>query len=246
MSRDKYIYWLGAIFLCLALTKYLFVPSVFSPVYYAVELVSLIVFTGIIFSVSKYFMLKKNCKDSQLNRLVNELQNENNRLKEKVLMLEQEKNNKKAFYSAKEKMLIDLRKVRNDNINLASGFFDLIKKHVELVAGISYIQCDEEGCYKPIQSYGLDEEWNIEKLVVGEGIHGQAVVEKRAIEITDIPEDYLEASSGSGAAQPAYIYLLPFIKEEEKGLLIEVASFKKLGLDIIWNEFLDNLDIEED
>ena len=96
-----------------------------------------------------------------------------------------------------------------------------------------------------VQSYGLDEEWNVDKLVVGEGVHGQAVIEKRAIEITDIPEDYLEASSGSGAAQPAFIYLLPFIKEEGKGLLIEVASFKKLGLDIIWNEFLDNLDIEE-
>ncbi|MBS2096829.1 bZIP transcription factor [Carboxylicivirga linearis] len=245
MSRDKYIYWLGAIFLCLVLIKYLFVPSVFSPVYYSIELVSLIVFVGLIFFVSKQFMLKKNCKGDQLQMLVDELQNENSRLKEQVHVLEQEKNNKKAFYSAKEKMLIDLRKVHNDNNDVASGFFELIKKHVELVAGISYLQCEEEGCYKPVQSYGLDEEWNVEKLIIGEGIHGQAVVEKRAIEITDIPEDYLEASSGSGAAQPAYIYLLPFIKEEEKGLLIEVASFKKLGLDIIWNEFLDNLDIEE-
>lgn len=245
MSRDKYIYWLGAIFLCLVLIKYLFVPSVFTPVYYAVELVSLLVFTGIIFFVSKQFMLKKNCKGDQLQMLVDELQNENNRLKEQVYALEQEKNNKKAFYSAKEKMLIDLRKVNKDNINVASGFFELIKKHVELVAGISYLQCEEEGCYKPVQSYGLDEEWNVEKLIIGEGIHGQAVVEKRGIEITDIPEDYLKASSGTGDAQPAYIYLLPFIKEEEKGLLIEVASFKKLGLDIIWNEFLVNLDIEE-
>ncbi len=242
MSKDKYIFWFGFIFLIFVITKYYFVPSVISPVYFTFELLSLFVVLGMIFFVNSQLMPKGKCNDDQLKKDIASLQNENTRLENKIRELEIERQNEQVYHTLKDKMLAEISEVIQQSEEQERPFkiFELVKSSVELVAGILYVQCDVEKCYKPLKTYGLEEEYVIENIVVGEGIHGQVIVERKAVELADIPADYLVASSGSGEAQPTYIYFLP-VEYNGKGILLEVASFKKLGLDSIWNEYLKSV-----
>jgi HAMP domain-containing protein/signal transduction histidine kinase len=61
---------------------------------------------------------------------------------------------------------------------------------------------------------------------LGEGLVGQAAVEKKPILVTDPPEGYIRVSSGTGEGRPAAIVVLPVVFEEQVLAVIELASFK--------------------
>jgi HAMP domain-containing protein/signal transduction histidine kinase/PleD family two-component response regulator len=60
----------------------------------------------------------------------------------------------------------------------------------------------------------------------GEGLVGQAALEKQSILITEPPDDYIKISSGLGEATPANIIVLPVAFEERVLAVIELASFR--------------------
>lgn len=60
----------------------------------------------------------------------------------------------------------------------------------------------------------------------GEGLVGQAALEKRSIFITDVPNNFITLSSGLGSANPKCVLIVPLKSEEEIVGVIELASFK--------------------
>ncbi|WP_405054956.1 HAMP domain-containing protein [Vulcanimicrobium alpinum] len=60
----------------------------------------------------------------------------------------------------------------------------------------------------------------------GEGLVGQCVIEKNRINITNVPPEYLELTSGSGRAQPLNVVVLPVLFEGDIKAVIELASFE--------------------
>jgi PAS domain S-box-containing protein len=66
----------------------------------------------------------------------------------------------------------------------------------------------------------------IEKTVdIGEGLVGQAAIEKQTIFMTKVPNNYVTISSGLGEANPRCILIVPLKAEEEVIGVIELASF---------------------
>jgi signal transduction histidine kinase/DNA-binding response OmpR family regulator len=61
---------------------------------------------------------------------------------------------------------------------------------------------------------------------LGEGLVGQAAVEKESVLITEPPDHYIKISSGLGEATPANIVVLPVLFEEQALAVIELASFR--------------------
>ncbi len=59
----------------------------------------------------------------------------------------------------------------------------------------------------------------------GEGLVGQAALEKTSILISQPPANYLQVSSGLGSSPPANIIVLPITFEEQVLAVIELASF---------------------
>lgn len=59
----------------------------------------------------------------------------------------------------------------------------------------------------------------------GEGLVGQAALENRMILLTDIPDHYIQISSGTGAAKPSSIIIMPVDFEGKVTAAIELASF---------------------
>ncbi len=99
---------------------------------------------------------------------------------------------------------------------------------------------DEETELRLIATYGYKERKSIaNRFKVGEAIVGQAALEKKAIVITEAPEDYIRITSGLGEAAPASIIVLPVLFEENVMAVMELASFTRFTE--VQQTFLDQL-----
>jgi CheY-like chemotaxis protein/signal transduction histidine kinase len=102
---------------------------------------------------------------------------------------------------------------------------------------------DAEGnspSFKLIASYAYRSRKHIQtRFMLGEGLVGQAALEKEPILLTNVPDDYIQITSGLGEAPPRNIIVLPILFEGEVKAVIELASF--LQFSQIHLTFLDQL-----
>src|SRR5205823_6635529 len=75
--------------------------------------------------------------------------------------------------------------------------------------------------------------------LLGEGLIGQAALEKERILITNAPEDYVQITSGLGQAKPTNIIVLPVLFEGQVKAVMELSSFEQFSP--IHQAFLDQL-----
>ncbi|HEY7234134.1 MAG TPA: response regulator, partial [Gemmatimonadaceae bacterium] len=93
---------------------------------------------------------------------------------------------------------------------------------------------------KLIASYAYRARKNVSnRFSPGEGLVGQAALEKQPILLTNVPDDYIQIASGLGEAPPRNIIVLPILFEGDVKAVIELASF--LPFSAIHQTFLDQL-----
>jgi len=108
--------------------------------------------------------------------------------------------------------------------------------------GTFYIREDDNNTpiLKLIASYAYKERKHVgNRFHLGEGLVGQAALEKKPILLTNVPDDYIRITSGLGEAPPRNILVLPVLFEGEIKAVIELASF--LPFSQIHQLFLDQL-----
>jgi HAMP domain-containing protein/signal transduction histidine kinase/DNA-binding response OmpR family regulator len=109
--------------------------------------------------------------------------------------------------------------------------------------GVFFITDEEakpESSLKLISSYAYKERKGLsQRFRFGEGLVGQCALEKEAILITDVPDDYIRINSGLGEAKPLSVIALPVIFEGQVTAVIELASFYRFS--DIHLTFLDQL-----
>ncbi|AJS60143.1 response regulator [Paenibacillus sp. IHBB 10380] len=64
-----------------------------------------------------------------------------------------------------------------------------------------------------------------EVVEIGEGLIGQSAMDKKAIYINKVPEDYLSIQSGLGSSSPVSLLVYPILFENELLGVVELASF---------------------
>jgi len=89
---------------------------------------------------------------------------------------------------------------------------------------------DDQDIFLELKStYAFDRKKYLEKKVYpGQGLIGQCYKEKDIIQLTEIPDHYINITSGLGEEVPSYLVLVPLLSEEEVIGIIELASFHQL------------------
>ncbi len=66
------------------------------------------------------------------------------------------------------------------------------------------------------------------KISWNDGIIGTTAMEKKSLYISDIPDNYLEITSGLGKSNPGYLLLTPLIQNDDVKGMLEIASFEAM------------------
>jgi hypothetical protein len=113
--------------------------------------------------------------------------------------------------------------------NFAEETLSQIARSYPIIEGLFYIKEKESDEFIPIGDYAYFSEKKPTGFKLGETLAGQVAKNKRALNISDIPVNYVKAASGLGEGSPLHLYFLPLIDNEETIAVIEIASFKELG-----------------
>ncbi len=120
----------------------------------------------------------------------------------------------------------------NDKMRGEQSIFDLshnivTKICVYLNAQIGAIfLAEEDQTLKRVSSYAYTRRKGIDnEFLPGQGLVGQALVEKKTIIVTDVPDDYIAVQSGVGQAVPKNILVLPLQHDNEAIGVLELGSF---------------------
>ncbi len=99
---------------------------------------------------------------------------------------------------------------------------------------------DNETFLKLLASYAFRNRKNVSnRFSLGEGLVGQAALEKERILITNAPSDYVQIASGLGQALPTNIIVLPVLFEGQVKAVLELSSFEQFST--THQVFLDQL-----
>lgn len=123
--------------------------------------------------------------------------------------------------------------LRLDHENIEELAYNIISNLVKYLnanqGGIFILEEDEnekalelKGCYAYERRKHIQK-----KVMIGEGLVGQAFLEKEPIYMTDVPEDYIRITSGLGTAAPGSIIIVPLKVEDQAIGVIEFASFQE-------------------
>jgi HAMP domain-containing protein/signal transduction histidine kinase/CheY-like chemotaxis protein len=89
---------------------------------------------------------------------------------------------------------------------------------------------ENETHLKLLASYAFRSRKNVSnKFALGEGLVGQAALEKERILITNAPPDYVQITSGLGSAPPTNIIVLPVLFEGQVKAVMELSSFDEFS-----------------
>src|SRR5213595_3442418 len=83
---------------------------------------------------------------------------------------------------------------------------------------------------KLLASYAYRERKGVNnRFKLGEGLVGQAALEKERILLTNVPRDYVHITSGLGEAPPTNIVVLPIVFEGQVKAVMELSSTERFN-----------------
>jgi signal transduction histidine kinase/CheY-like chemotaxis protein/HAMP domain-containing protein len=121
-----------------------------------------------------------------------------------------------------------------DLVKLAKHIITFLTTYLDMPVGLFYLlegQEDSETTrLKLIASYAYTHRQGIASgFAIGEGVIGQAALERKTILLTKVPDRYyLQIQSGLGKALPRQVLVQPFLYEDTLKGVIELASFKPI------------------
>jgi signal transduction histidine kinase/DNA-binding response OmpR family regulator len=161
------------------------------------------------------------------------------------------KNNEQDWLKTNLTKITRMMQVQKDMLTVGKLILSELAPVVSAQHGVFYvmetpkeetIEDDEhnEPFLKLLASYAFRNRKNMgNRFALGEGLVGQAALERERILITNAPQNYVEITSGLGQAAPTNIMVLPVLFEGRVKAVMELSSFEKFSP--IHQAFLDQL-----
>ena len=125
-----------------------------------------------------------------------------------------------------------LRNYNNDIDELSFHLMSNLVNYLKVNQGALFVVNDDEQgnvFLEMTNAIAYNKEKYVKKRIkIGEDLVGRAAHEKLTIFMTDIPEDYIEITSGMGTANPRCLVIVPVLLNEQVYGVIEIASFNVL------------------
>ena len=125
-----------------------------------------------------------------------------------------------------------LREYSGDFNELSFQIISNLVKYIGANVGglfLVYFDNTEKKYLELVASYAFDRKKYMKKQVLlGEGLAGRAFQEGETILLTDIPEDYINITSGLGEDKPRNLLIVPLKVNEEIHGVVELASLKEI------------------
>ncbi len=126
--------------------------------------------------------------------------------------------------------------LRQDNDDLEQLSFNIISNLVDYLGanqGAIFVlndHDDNDQFFELMGTIAYDRKRHMQKKVKkGEDLVGRCAHEKATIYMTDVPDDYVEITSGMGTANPNCILIVPVMMNEIVYGVLEMASFNELA-----------------
>lgn len=124
-----------------------------------------------------------------------------------------------------------LRSHEKSRIELSNEIISHVVKYVDANQGALFLHENEDdseylvlrGCY----AYSK-KRTRVKKIAVGQGLVGQCYLEKDTIYRLEIPQDYVNITSGLGESTPANLVLVPLMVNDIVYGVMELATFRPL------------------
>ncbi len=164
---------------------------------------------------------KANASEQEMQKSLERLQNA------------QEEEKKRNWISQGMSSLGDIIRKSQGGNQFYGELIRFMVKYLQTNQGAIYtIEGDEsyeEISIVPQAAYAFNRNKRLkERYQKGEGLVGQAYLEKDIIYLTEVPENYIKITSGLGDANPRCIIVVPLIQNDKVEGIIELASFKIL------------------
>ncbi|MDP1525317.1 MAG: response regulator [Rhodocyclaceae bacterium] len=113
---------------------------------------------------------------------------------------------------------------------LSRNFLARIAPLIKLGHGVFYIYEEDQKRLRLLGGYAYTERKQLNQYFsLGQGLVGQAALERQPITITDPPEDYVRIASSLGDGVPRTIAVLPVLRNERLLAVLELATFNRFG-----------------
>lgn len=124
----------------------------------------------------------------------------------------------------------EILRMQTDNLaTLSDEIIKTIVNYLNANQGGIFLYNDEDKFdihLELISAFAFDrKKYHKKRIEIGEGLIGTCAQEKQTIFITDIPEGYIEITSGLGDAPPRSLLIVPLLIEKSIFGILEIASF---------------------
>ncbi|MFW5915963.1 MAG: GAF domain-containing protein [Bacteroidota bacterium] len=180
-------------------------------------------------------------RDDQLGDVLTNLRNRLKENKEEEIRRKKEDEQRNWISDGLAKFNDILRQDKgNDIYELSYDIISNLVKYLDANQGGLFILNEEEEqneengnnadkYFELTAAYAFDRrKYHTKKIEWGEGLVGTCALEKQPIYMTEIPQDYINITSGLGDANPNTLLIIPLKLEEEVHGVIEVASFNEI------------------
>ncbi|MBF0369795.1 MAG: response regulator [Magnetococcales bacterium] len=138
------------------------------------------------------------------------------------------RNERDQWQKSGQTILNDRIRGEQEPAALAATIIRFLADHMEARVGTFY-QSKAEGALELLGSYALIQDQSPATYQPGEGLVGQAVVEKEPILVTNVPEHYLPIHSSLGEGTPRNILIYPIVRNGSVLGVLELGSLNEFN-----------------